>query len=230
MALLPLHDSNPRRHIRFQYVTVGLIAFFAMVFLWERTLSSDDIFAVAIGFGLVPARLFGGAELPSELAQVSPLLSLITYQALHGGWAHLLFNMLFLWVFGDNIEDAVGHRRFLVFFIGCGIAGGLLQAAVNMDSVVPTIGASGAISGLLGAYVVLHPRARILVLVFSFIPLRLPAVLVIGTWFAQNIIWATMGGGGRVAFWAHIGGAVFGALFINLVRPHRKERRSSPWR
>ncbi|MHA1563670.1 MAG: rhomboid family intramembrane serine protease, partial [Alphaproteobacteria bacterium] len=186
-------------------------------------------YTLAIGFGLVPARLFDGAELPRDLAQVTPLLSLITHQFLHGDWPHLLFNMLFLWVFGDNIEDAVGHRRFLAFFIGCGIAGGLLQGAVNMESVVPTIGASGAISGLLGAYVVLHPRARILVLAFTFIPLRLPALLVIGTWFAQDIIWATMGGGGRVAFWAHIGGAIAGALLINFVRPHRKERRLSPW-
>ncbi len=229
MPLLPLHDANPRRHIDFQYVTVAIIGLCSAVFVWQRSLTPDELFALAIGFGVVPARLFDGAELPRDLAQVQPVVSLVTYQFLHGDWPHLLFNMLFLWVFGDNIEDALGHKRFLPFFIGCGIAGAGLHAAVNMGSVTPTIGASGAISGLLGAYVVLHPRARILVLAFTIIPLRLPALLVIGTWFAQDVIWATMGGGGGVAFWAHIGGAIAGALLIRFVMPYRKERRASPW-
>jgi len=232
MALLPLHDSNPRRHISFQYVTVALIAAFsAVLFLWQLTLGHDGATELVFGFGMVPARLFGDAVLPAEMAQASPLVTLVTYQFLHGDWPHLIFNMLFLWVFGDNIEDALGHGRFLPFFFGCGIAGALLQGVINPDSVSPVIGASGAISGLLGAYVVLHPRARILVLAFTFIPLRLPALLVIGTWFAQNIIWATLGGAGAagVAFWAHIGGALAGALSIRFVRPYRKERRTSPW-
>ena len=213
MPLIPLHDDNQRRRISWQYLTLAIIVANVAVFLYQQSLTTQEFRLLVVGFGEVPARLFG-----DEGLQVSALRSLITSQFLHGDWAHLLFNMLFLWVFGDNVEDTVGHRRFVPFYLACGIAGGVLHGLVNVDSLTPTIGASGAISGLLGAYVVTHPRARILVLAFTFIPLRLPAVLVIGTWFAQDLLFAVGGVENGVAFWAHIGGFISGAAMIRLVR------------
>ena len=229
MPLIPLHDDNPRRSIDAQYVTLALIAANVGIFLYQQSLSADDFQRVVYGFGEVPARLFGDARLADDIPQVSAITSLVTSQFLHGGWAHLLFNMLFLWVFGDNIEDTVGHGRFLLFYLACGVAGGLVHGLVNADSTVPTIGASGAISGILGAYMVTHPKARILVLAFTFIPIRLPALLVIGTWFAQDLLFAAGGVENGVAFWAHIGGFVAGAAGIWFVRPPPPRRPSGPW-
>ena len=216
MPLIPLHDRNPRVHIRGQYVTVALIVLASIVFFGELSLNDNELYGLALSYGAVPALIFGEAELAPELQRISPLLTLVTYQFIHGDWSHLLFNMLFLWAFGDNIEDAMGHGRFIVFFVLCGVLAGLAHALVNPSSVIPTVGASGAISGLLGAYIVLHPRASILVLAFTVIPLRLPALMVIGTWFAQDVLWASLGSraGDGIALWAHIGGFVAGALLI----------------
>lgn len=218
MPLIPIRDENQRRRIDWYYLTLAIIAVNFVVFVYQQSLTTQEFRLLVIGFGEVPARLFGDAELQPGVPQVWALGSLVTSQFLHGDWPHLLFNMLFLWVFGDNIEDAVGHWRFLPFYLGCGIAGGVLHGLVNADSLTPTIGASGAISGLLGAYIVTHPRARILVLAFNIIPLRLPAVLVIGTWFAQDLLFAAGGVDNGVAFWAHIGGFIAGAAGIWLVR------------
>ncbi|MBM3559832.1 MAG: rhomboid family intramembrane serine protease, partial [Alphaproteobacteria bacterium] len=159
-----------------------------------------------------------------------PVLTLVTYQFLHGGFLHLLFNMLFVWVFADNVEDALGHGRFLLFWLVCGGIAGLAHAAVEPVSEVPMIGASGAVSGILGAYAVLYPRARILVLAFGVVPIRLPALLTILAWFLQDLLWATTGASGHedVALWAHIGGFVAGAI---LVRPFRwRPVPAGPWR
>ncbi len=213
MPLIPLHDDNQRHRINWQFVTLAIIAANVAVFLFQRGLSTQEFRLLVISYGEIPALLFS-----DDGVQLAALRSLITSQFLHGDWPHLLFNMLFLWVFGDNVEDAVGHVRFLPFYLACGVAGGLLHGVVNADSVTPTIGASGAISGMLGAYVVTHPKARILVLAFTFIPLRLPALLVIGTWFAQDLLFAAGGVENGVAFWAHIGGFLTGALGIWLVR------------
>ena len=220
MPLIPLHDRNPLLYVRYHYVTVGLIVICVIVFLGELSGSAREQFGTALSYGLIPVRLFGDAALPAGLPQTNPLFTLISYQFIHGGWSHLIFNMLFLWVFGDNVEDAMGHGRFLVFFLLCGAIAGLVHAAVNPGSPLPTVGASGAVSGVLGAYVMLHPRARILVLAFWFIPLRLPALLAIGTWFAQNLLWVAFGSpaGSNVALWAHIGGAIAGAALIIVFR------------
>lgn len=230
MPLIPLHDDNPRRSIDAPYVTLALIAANVVIFLYQQSLNPEDVRRAFFGFGVLPVRLFDDAQLSDQIPQVSAVTSLVTSQFLHGGWAHLLFNMLFLWVFGDNIEDSVGHFRFLFFYLVCGAAGGLLHSAVNADSAVPMIGASGAISGVLGAYMVTHPKARILVLAFTFIPIRLPALLVIGTWFAQDLLFAAGGVQNGVAFWAHIGGFVTGAAGIWLVRrPPPSNGPRGPW-
>ncbi len=234
MPLIPLHDSNPRVYIRAHYVTITLVVVNLLIFLLMLGLSEAELFDAVIGYALIPARLFTDLELPDGVAGATPLLSLVSYQFLHGGWEHVLFNMLFLWVFGDNIEDALGHKKFLLFFVLCGVAGGLLHSVLDPESVVPTIGASGSISGVLGAYLLLYPRARLLVLLFVFIPIRLPALLVIGAFFAQDLIWAATNSPAalNVAVWAHIGGFLAGmALVVVLKNPrvvvwHRPPR---PW-
>ena len=219
MPFLPLYDSNPRVNVKLHYVTISLIA--VNLFFFIETISSVRIGfgETLIGYTLLPARLFGDLNLPLEAQGFGVVFSLISYQFLHGGWEHLIFNMLFLWVFGDNIEDKLGHKKFIAYYLMCGIAGGVLHSLVNTTSLKPTIGASGAIAGILGGYILLYPRARLLVLAFGFIPVRLPALLVIGAFFAQDLIWGITGTDAiqGVAVWAHIGGFICGATLIFLL-------------
>jgi len=223
MPLIPLHDANPRLYIRAHFVTIGLVIANFAIFIAMRGMSEAEMFDAVIGYSVIPARMFEGVALPPGVESVSPLMSLVTYQFLHGGWVHVIFNMLFLWVFGDNIEDAMGHGRFLLFFIICGAMGALVHALVDTTSTTPVIGASGSISGVLGAYLMLYPRARLLVLLFVFIPLRLPAVMVIGTFFAQDLLWAATNSPAAlgVAVWAHIGGFLTGVFLVIFMRNPR---------
>ena len=229
--LLPLKDDNPLEIIPFQYVTVGIIIVCAVMFLLQ--LSSHG--AIIADFGMVPAALWGSDA--ATAAPVTSALSLITSIFLHGGWMHLIGNMLYLWVFGDNIEDSMGHGRFVAFFLACGIAGGLAHALANPDSLAPTIGASGAISGVLGAYLLLHPKVKVLVMAFTWwIHIRLPAYVVLGGWIVlqiANAIWLA-GPESNTAWWAHIGG--FAAGLVLIVPLHRKRiplfdrgRYPGPW-
>jgi membrane associated rhomboid family serine protease len=234
MPLIPLHDANPRLYIRAHYVTIGLILLNVLIFVSQLGIGDGQRFDAVAGYAVIPARLFDGLEVPAGVAAVSTPLTFVTYQFLHADWAHLAFNMLFLWVFGDNVEDALGHVRFVVFFLLCGIAGGLAQSIVEPDSVTPVIGASGAISGILGGYLLLYPRARLLVLAFLIIPLRLPALLVIGTFFAQDLIWGLTNAPAALgtAVWAHIGGFIVGAVLVVFMRNPRVplwHKPPSPW-
>ena len=234
MPLIPLHDANPRLYIRAHYVTIALIAINALIFISQLGITDGQRFDAVAGYAVVPARLFDGLAIPAGIASVSSPLTLITYQFLHADWAHLAFNMLFLWVFGDNVEDALGHVRFVVFFLLCGVAGGLAQSLVEPDSVTPVIGASGAISGVLGGYLLLYPRARLLVLAFLMIPIRLPALLVIGTFFAQDLLWGLTDAPAALgtAVWAHIGGFIAGAVLVVFMRNARVplwHKPPSPW-
>ncbi len=234
MPLIPLHDANPRVYIRAHYVTIALVAMNLLIFIAMLSMGDEQRFETLLGYALIPARLFEGIDLPAGVGGVTPMMTLVTYQFLHGGWEHVLFNMLFLWVFGDNIEDALGHKKFVLFFVMCGIAGGLVHSAISTGSLTPVVGASGSIAGVLGAYLLLYPRARLLVLAFIVIPVRLPALLVIGTFFAQDLIWAATNAPSalEVAVWAHIGGFLTGmALVVFLRNPrviiwHRPPR---PW-
>ena len=210
---IPLHDKNPRVLIARPWVTWGVILGCAVVFAAQLSLGPGGQERLAYGLGLIPATLIGDLQLPSELRLVTPLATLVTYMFLHGGLLHLAGNMLFLWVFGDNIEDAMGHRRFIAFFVAGGVVAGLAQALVEPGSRVPIVGASGAIAAMLGAYLVLHPRAKILVPIVIF-PIYLPAVVPLLFWIAFQVFAAMNGGGGGVAWWAHIGGFVAGAILI----------------
>lgn len=220
MPLIPLHDANPRLYIRAHFVTIGLVIANFAIFLAMLRMNEAESFDAVIGYAVIPARMFEGAALAPGVESVSPLMSLVTYQFLHGGWVHVIVNMLFLWVFGDNIEDAMGHARFLLFFLVCGAMGALVHGLIDTTSPIPVIGASGSISGVLGAYLMLYPRARLLVLLFVFIPLRLPAVMVIGTFFAQDLLWAATNSPAALgtAVWAHIGGFVTGAVLVIFMR------------
>ena len=210
---IPLYDKNPRVLIARPWVTWGLILACAVIFAVQFSLGLRGQERLVYGLGLIPATLVGDVHLNPELRLVAPVATLVTYMFLHGGWLHLAGNMLFLWVFGDNIEDAMGHRRFAAFFVLGGVIAGLAQALAEPGARAPIIGASGAIAAVLGAYLMLYPRAKILVPILIF-PVFLPAVLPLLFWIAFQVFTAMSGGGGSVAWWAHIGGFVAGALLI----------------
>jgi membrane associated rhomboid family serine protease len=218
--MIPLRDDNPTRTVAF--VTVLLIVANAAVFVFELSLSSRaNLSAFFADFALFPAAV---TQAPSLVAYRSVFTSMF----MHAGWMHLLGNMLFLWIFGNNIEDSVGHFRYVVFYLLCGVAAAVTQVAMAPDSQVPMVGASGAISGVLGAYLLLFPRAQVLVLVPIWIFIRfiyVPAWLMLIVWFglqllSGSLVSARMAGGG-VAFWAHIGGFVAGMLLIPMFKKRR---------
>jgi membrane associated rhomboid family serine protease len=222
--VIPLYDDNPTS-LR-PYVTMGLIATCVLVFLWQIGLPVQEQNRVVYALGFIPALLLGDRLLPPEVALVPPEVSLLTSMFLHGGWMHVIGNMLYLWIFGNNVEDAMGHARFVGFYIVCGIAAAFAQGLADPVSEIPMVGASGAIGGVLGAYLLLHPRARVLVLLplgFFFTTLRVPAFVVLGLWFVLQFVSAGMTptDGGGVAYWAHIGGFVAGAALIPFVK-HRR--------
>lgn len=217
--MIPLRDDNPTR-IR-PVVTYAVMAACAAIFLWQLGLGPSGNEAVVYALGFVPAVVFGGAELPQQLVWVPAPLTIVTSMFLHGGLLHLAGNLLYLWIFGDNIEDRMGHGRFVAFYVLCGVAAALAQALPDIDSGIPMIGASGAISGVLGAYALMFPRARVLVAVPVFVVLytvRLPAVFVLGLWFVGQLLSsaAMSSAGAGVAFRAHIGGFVAGVLLVRL--------------
>ncbi len=223
--MIPLHDDNPTRLTPF--LTIVFIGACVMVFLYQVSLPPRSGTAFVFSFGAIPSVVFGAASLPPDLATIPPTMSLITSMFLHGGWMHLIGNMLYLWIFGNNIEDVMGHGRFIVFYFLCGIIAALAHAMTDPTSEIPMVGASGAISGILGAYLLLFPRAEVLVLfpIFFFIRIMyVPAGLVLGLWFLLQLISgsASIGrGGGGVAFFAHIGGFVAGMALIGFFKyPH----------
>jgi len=223
--MIPLKDDNPTYSVPF--VNYALIASCVLVFLWEASLG-PRLEAAIYAFGFVPGVLLGDARLPPEIAVVPAWMTVFTSMFLHGGWMHLIGNMLYLWIFADNVEDRLGHGRFVVFYALCGVAAALAQAVPDPGSRIPMVGASGAISGVLGAYLLMFPRAHVLVLL-PLGPLsqlvRLPALLVLGLWFALQLfseMFAPEGAG--VAFRAHIGGFIARLLLLPMFRPDRARR------
>ena len=208
-------------------VTWILLAAIAAVFLWQVSLDPAGFNRAIFSFGVIPAVLFGHLRMPPEIAVVPPVATIITSMFLHGGWLHLAGNMLYLWVFGPSIEDRMGRARFLIFYLACGVVAALAQALPAPETLAPMIGASGAISGVLGAYLLLFPRTQVRVLVplgFMLTVVRLPALWVLGLWFAVQLLsslWAPAGEGG-VAFRAHLGGFVAGLAAAPLFLARRK--------
>ncbi len=237
--MIPLRDDEPSR--RTPLVTVALIAVNVAFFLYELSLGREGLQEFLYSAAFVPARLFGGG-VPGgdgELQLGGALLSMF----LHGGWAHIGGNMLFLWIFGDNVEDRLGHVRFVVFYVACGLAATYAQAVAQPDLAVPTVGASGAIAGVLGAYLLLFPTARIHTLVFLgfFITfIEVPALVYLPFWFLLQFVSGLAALGARtsaetggVAWFAHIGGFVAGPLVFFALggrRGRRERRRPGPTR
>ena len=220
---IPLHDANSLKHIRLQYVTVVLIVLNVTVFVFTRMGSDEWVQGAAYAFGYVPAVVQNLAELPPELVLVPENLTHVTYAFIHGDVFHLGGNMLFLWVFGDNVEDAMGHLRYLVFYLLCAAAGAFVHGLLAPGSQMPLIGASGAIAGIVAAYLILHPKVRIWVLAFGRIPLRLPAIIPLALWVLLQFAMLLAGDEDQISWAAHAGGLCAGALLLPLLR-----RRSVP--
>ena len=216
---IPLHDANSLKHIRMQYVTIGLIV--ANVVVWLMTTFSSESFAqaTAIGLGYIPSTIYDLAERGPDQIIVPDIVTYITYAFLHGDFMHLAGNMLFLWVFGDNVEDALGHVRFLIFYLLCAAFGAAFHGYMAATSQVPLIGASGAIAGVVAAYLILHPRVKIWVLAFGRIPLRIPAYITLVLWVAmQFVMLAASTDEDQVSWAAHVGGILAGAVLVLLLR------------
>ncbi|MGH9779564.1 MAG: rhomboid family intramembrane serine protease [Candidatus Acidiferrales bacterium] len=224
--MIPLRDANPRGGV--PIVALALIALNCLVFFYELTLPPAGLEQLVFTFGMVPAKLtafptdpgvsFGDATVP-----------FLTSMFLHGGWLHLIGNMWFLWIFGDNVEDYLGHVRFLLFYLLCGLAASVAHLAFNLNSIIPTLGASGAIAGVLGAYLLLFPGARILTLVPVFFVwlMELPAYVILIYWFVLQLLQGTAtlaesAPGGGVAWWAHVGGFVAGLALVKIVASRRR--------
>ena len=220
--MIPIRDVIPSRTT--PYVTIGLIAVNAIVFAYEMTLDDRQLEPFFLYWGLVPAAF--------------SWVAVMTSMFLHGGFAHFGFNMLFLWIFGDNVEDRMGHGRFLVFYLLCGVAAALAQTGTQPDSITAMVGASGAIAGVMGAYFVLYPHSRIVTVIPIFFYLHImevPALVFLGVWFVLQFISgvgsiaaATAGeASGGIAFWAHIAGFVAGVSGVLVFR--RPERQRVEW-
>ena len=226
--MIPLRDENPSTTV--PVVTRILIAINVAAFIYEVVLG-PSLKPFLMEWGLVPERLTLALRYREEPWLVAGL-TLVSSMFLHGGWMHLIGNMWYLWVFGDNVEDRFGHAGYLLFYLAAGVIAGLTQVAINPLSSLPTVGASGAIAGVLGAYAVAFPRARVITLVPLFIFIQiipLPALVVLGLWFVIQFFsgWLTLGSAmsGGIAFWAHIGGFAFGALAMLLLARGRPRAR-----
>ena len=236
--MIPLKDDNPT--YRTPIVTYSIIAICVIVFILEISSSSYNNGRLFYSYGLIPAVFTGQATLPDEIAGLPSELTLLSSMFMHGGFMHLIGNMLYMWIFADNIEDEIGPVRFIIFYVLAGIAAALTQVYLNTSSTIPMIGASGAIGGVLGAYIVNHPKAKVLVLIplgfFSQI-IKIPALYVLGFWFVLQFINSSLSSstGGGVAYGAHIGGFIFGViaiLFFNkksTVQKFSNNKPKNPW-
>ena len=227
--MVPLRDDNPTSIT--PVVTYGLIGLNIAVFVFQLGLSREGLDVFFDAWALVPNQLTASFQGALE-APASEWITLVSSQFLHGGFFHVGGNLLYLWVFGNNIEDRLGHVKFLIFYLGCGALAGLTQWVFDPSSAVPTIGASGAIAGVMGAYILRFPRAYIVTLIpliIFFTTIRIPAIFFLGFWFAQQALFSiaslsteTNLGAGGVAYWAHSGGFVFGLILgplLGLMRP-----------
>jgi membrane associated rhomboid family serine protease len=255
--VFPIRDDNPQ--FLTPIATIALIGLNVAAWIFVQGLGTQPTLSGSVcTLGLIPGeflqRLPPGTTLPISpgvvcvITENSSWFTPVTSMFMHGGWLHIIFNMWFMWIFGDNVEDAMGHVRFVLFYLLCGFAAAALQVFANPDSAIPMVGASGAIGGVMGAYIILYPRVHVHLLVilgFYVTTIAVPAVLMLGYWLLAQLIggWTSSGGeGGGVAFWAHVGGFVAGAILVLVFRDRRlldrhpyhgwssQESPSSSWR
>jgi membrane associated rhomboid family serine protease len=218
-VFLPLYDGVPLAYLKAPLVTRALIGACAAAWLLTGLgLLPVSETRIVAGLGVIPAVLFGTAALPQGLPLVPEPITLVTSLFLHGSFLHLAGNMLFLWVFGDNVEDGMGHARFLIFFLLCGIAACLAHCLMNPLSTAPLIGASGAIAGVVAAYLILYPRVKVWALYFGRLPLQVPAMYAIGFWILLQVGSAFLSGDQDVGWFAHLGGLAAGAALTPMLR------------
>jgi membrane associated rhomboid family serine protease len=230
--MIPLGDSPPRRS--FPWVTVLIIVLNVIVFVYELGLGSRQLDSFVMSMGTIPVEILSGRDLPPPAPLPGVVwVTLVTAMFVHGGFLHIASNMLYLWVFGDNVEDTLGHGTFVLFYLVAGVAAGLTHVFVNAGSTIPSVGASGAIAGVLGAYLIMFPNAQVRTLIFlgPFITWpRVSAVLLIGFWFLTQLasglasLDVTTEQSSGVAFWAHIGGFVAGLVLALILRPRTASR------
>jgi membrane associated rhomboid family serine protease len=215
---IPLYDGVALKYLRAPYASYLALGINIMLFgaLWLGVLGNEQ--RLDTEFGVIPAVLTGKAILSPELALVPPALTVVTGMFLHGGILHLLGNMVFLWVFADNVEDAMGSWRFAFFYLACGAAGALFYVFMSPGSEAPLIGASGAISGVVVSYLILYPRVHVFGLVFDWLPLSLPAYFCVGAWVLLQVGGALLGGNPEVGWWAHVGGIAAGIALTPILK------------
>ena len=238
--MIPIRDDQPR--FSTPYVTYFLVALNVVIFLMELSIGAQSrgaLNSLIFEFGVVPKQVLGSLGGRLQLSPAAAVVPIFTSMFLHGSWLHIIGNMWVLWIFGDNIEDHVGHFLYLVFYLVCGFAAAATHILLNPASNVPTVGASGAIAGIMGAYFLLYPRARVLTIVplivfFTF--WWLPAWIVLGYWFlvqflsgtATSVAYSSSSSGG-IAFWAHVGGFVAGIILIKVLPERRHRQRYGTW-
>ena len=239
--MIPLKDDNPTKGR--PIVSYGILGFCILIFLAQTGLSETELRDFTYSYGLIPSVLMGIDQLPNDLYRISPIGTIFTSMFMHGGWMHLIGNMLYLWIFADNIEDDLGTLNFVIFYFASGVGAAISQVFVDVNSQIPMIGASGAIGGVLGAYLINYPNARVLVLIpFGFFSqlLKIRALYVLGFWFVLQFInsFLSSSSGGGVAYAAHIGGFISGIILIlffnrknkkKVYKPKREKTNKGPW-
>ena len=239
--MIPLKDDNPTKGR--PIVSYGIIFFCVIIFLAQLGLSEIELREFTYSYGLIPSVFLGIDQLPDNLNKISPIGTIFTSMFMHGGWMHLIGNMLYMWIFADNIEDDLGTLNFVIFYFVSGVGAAMSQVFVDINSQIPMIGASGAIGGVLGAYLVNYPNARVLVLIpFGFFTqlIKIRALYVLGFWFVLQFInsFLSSSSGGGVAYAAHIGGFISGVILIlffnkktkkKAVKNNIKKFKKGPW-
>ena len=219
MFFFPISDVNATKNKPF--ISWIILISCILIFIYQKNLGYHFEQSTILSFGMIPAVLFNIKQLPNDLTIIPSSMTLISSMFLHGGWMHLIGNMTYLYIFGDNIEDKLGKFKFLIFYISCGIFAGLCQALIDVNSEIPMIGASGAISGILGAYLILFPKKEIKVFFWFFIFIkifRIPAMYVIGCWIFIQFFSLNNSEESNIAYLAHIGGFISGIILIFMFR------------
>ncbi len=218
---IPLNDTNALKHIRIQYVTITIIVLNCLIWLIMGTpaiFNQEQVLASNYSYGFVPAVVNGYERLPTDLVRIPETMTYVSYSFFHADFMHLAGNMLFIWVFGDNVEDAMGHLRFLFFYLACAALGAYAHSMIDPRSAAPLIGASGAAAGIVGAYILLHPRVKVWILAMGRIPLKIPAVFVLGAWIAFQFYSLVADSESQVSWATHVGGILAGMVLVLFLR------------